>query len=44
MTEARKDIALYLIDYYHWQRPHSVNHGLALAVAEEKLNFPCGIN
>jgi putative transposase len=44
MTEARKDIGLYLMDYYNWQRPHTANGGLAPAVAEEKLNLLSGIS
>jgi putative transposase len=44
MTEARKDIGLYLMDYYNWQRPHTANDGLAPAVAEEKLILLSGIS
>jgi len=44
MAEAKKDIGLYLMDYYNWQRPHTVNDGLAPAVAEEKLNLLSGIS
>jgi putative transposase len=35
--EAQRDISLYLMHRYNWIRPHRFNHGLALAVAEEKL-------
>ena len=43
MTQARKDIGLYLMGYYNWQRPHTANDGLAPAIAEEKLNLLSGI-
>jgi putative transposase len=39
IDEARKDIGLYLMDYYNWERPHTANDGMAPAVAEEKLNL-----
>lgn len=42
IEEARKDIALYLMDYYNYQRPHTVNAGIAPALAEEKLNLLSG--
>ncbi len=44
ITEARKEISLYLMDYYNWMRPHSRNHGKAPAVAEENLNSLSGIS
>jgi len=44
MAEAKKDIGLYLMDYYNWQRPHTRNNGLAPAVAEEKPNLLSGIS
>ena len=44
IAEARKDIGLYLMDYYNWQRPHTRNDGMAPAVAEEKLNLLSGIS
>jgi len=44
MAEARKDIGLYLMDYYNWQRPHTANDGMAPAIAEEKLNLLSGIS
>jgi putative transposase len=44
MAEAKKDIGLYLMNYYNWQRPHTANGGLAPAVAEEKLNLLSGIS
>ena len=44
MAEAKKDIGLYLMDYYNWQRLHTANDGLAPAVAEEKLNLLSGIS
>jgi putative transposase len=42
--EARKDIGLYLMDYYNWHRPHTANNGMAPAVAEEKHNLLSGIS
>jgi hypothetical protein len=27
MAEAEKDIGLYLMDYYNWQRPHTAKAG-----------------
>ena len=44
MAEAKKDIGLYLMDYYNWQRPHTRNDGLAPAIAEDKLNLLSGIS
>lgn len=44
MAEAKKDIGLYLMNYYNWQRPHTANDGLAPAAAEEKLNLLSGIS
>jgi len=44
ITEARKDISLYLMDYYNWMRPHSRNHGKAPAVAEDNLNLLSGMS
>jgi putative transposase len=44
IKEARKNIGMYLMDYYNWQRPHTTNDGLASAVAEEKLNLLSGIS
>jgi putative transposase len=44
MAEAKKDIGLYLMDYYNWQRLHTANDGLAPAIAEEKLNLLSGIS
>ena len=44
IAEARKDVGLYLMDNYNWQRPHTANYGMAPAVAEEKLNLLCGIS
>ena len=34
---AKLDISSYLMEYYNFQRPHSFNHGLAAAIAEEIL-------
>jgi hypothetical protein len=36
--QAQRDISHYLMHWYSWIRPHQFNHGLAPAVAEEKLN------
>jgi len=44
IDEARKDIGLYLMDYYNWQRPHTANDGVAPAIAENKLNLLSGIS
>ena len=44
IAEAKKDIGLYLMDYYNWQRPHTANGGLVPAAAEEKLNLLSGIS
>ncbi len=43
-VEARKDIGLYLMDYYNRKRPHTANDRMAPAVAEEKLNLLSGIS
>ncbi len=42
--EACRDISHDLMHRYNWTRPHQFNHGLALAVAEEKLNPVSGID
>ena len=44
IAEARRDIDLYLMNYYNWQKPHTRNDGLASAVAEEKLYLLSGIS
>jgi transposase InsO family protein len=44
IDEARKDIGLYLMDYYNWHRPHTANGGMAPAAAEEKHNLLSGIS
>lgn len=36
LAQAKLDISSYLMGYYNYQRPHSFNHGLAPAIAEEK--------
>lgn len=33
--EARRDLGLYLMDYYNWRRPHAYNTGIAPATAEK---------
>lgn len=40
---AHRDISLYLMHWYNWQRPHQFNNGLAPAVAEEKLKTVSGM-
>ncbi len=41
--EAQRDISHYLLHRQNWIRPHQFNHGLAPAVAEEKLNVVSGM-
>jgi len=36
LAQAKLDISSYLMGYYNYQRPHSFNHGLTPAIAEEK--------
>ncbi len=43
-NEARKDIGLYLVDYYNRLRPHTANKGLSPVAAEQKLNLLSGIS
>jgi putative transposase len=35
--QASKDISEYLMGYYNWRRPHTVNNGMAPAIAEENF-------
>ena len=42
MLEAKKDISLYLMDYYNWHRPHQSNDGQAPAIAEKSLYLLSG--
>ena len=44
LTEAKKDIGRYLMDYYNQQRPHTFNDGLTPVEAEEKLKILSGIS
>lgn len=44
LLAARKDIGIYLMQYYNQQRPHTFNGGLAPVAAEEKLNKVSGIS
>ena len=44
LTEAKRDIGYYLMDYYNWQRPHQYNAGLPPAIAEEKLKSLSGFS
>ena len=40
---AQRDISRHLRHRYNWIRPDQFNHGLAPAVAEEKLNVVSGM-
>ena len=42
VTEARKDISHYLMNYYNQRRPHQHNSGMAPSRAEENLNLLSG--
>jgi putative transposase len=44
ISDARKDIGEYLMDYYNRQRPHTFNDGMPPVVAEEKLKILSGIS
>ena len=44
LTEAKKDIGGYLMDYYNRQRPHSFNGGISPVAAEENLTILSGIS
>lgn len=37
--EASRDVGMYLMAYYNWQRPHSTNGGTPPAVKEKQLNL-----
>jgi hypothetical protein len=39
LTEAKKDVGGYLIDYYNRQRPHTFNDGISPVAAEENLKI-----
>jgi putative transposase len=41
---AKQDIGRFLMQRYHWRRPHQFSKGLAPAIAEEKLNLVSGIS
>jgi transposase InsO family protein len=43
IPDARKDIGVYLMDYYNRQRPHTFNNGMPPVVAEEKFKILSGI-
>ncbi len=43
-AEAQRDISFYLMDYYHWSRPHQFNEGVPLAKAEALSNLLSGIS
>jgi len=36
LSDAKRDISYYLMNYYNWQRPHTFNNGLAPAKAENQ--------
>ncbi len=37
--EANRDVGMYLMAYYNWQRPHSSNSGTPPAIKEKQLNL-----
>ena len=39
LDEANRDVGMYLMAYYNWQRPHSTNGGAPPAVKEKQLNL-----
>jgi putative transposase len=44
LTEAKKDVGGYLMDYYNRQRPHTFNDGISPVAAEENLKILSGIS
>lgn len=42
--EAKKDIGMYLMDYYNWERPHQRNGGVSPAMAEVELSDVSGFS
>jgi putative transposase len=42
LLAAQKDIGVYLMAYYNWQRPHTFNGGLSPAMKEKQLNLLSG--
>lgn len=42
--EARRDVGIYLMDYYNWQRPHQHNDGVPPAEAENRPNKVSGFS
>jgi len=42
--EARRDVGLFLMDYYNWQRPHQHNDGVPPAKAENRPNKVSGFS
>jgi len=42
--DALRDISVYLMERYNWQRPHQYNSGMPPARAEEKLKSLSGIS
>lgn len=43
-SEAKRDLSLYLMDYYNWRRPHTFNNGLPPAIAENLSKPLSGIS
>jgi len=39
IDEVRKDIGLYLMDYYNWQRPQAANTGGRLPLQKKNLIY-----
>ena len=44
LSAAKRDISLYLMDYYNWRRPHQHNNGESPANAENRLYLLSGIS
>lgn len=44
LSEAKRDVAEYLMGYYNQQRPHVFNSGISPMAAEEKLKTLSGIS
>lgn len=42
--KARRDVGIYLMDYYNWQRPHQHNDGVPPAEAENRPNKVSGFS
>lgn len=44
LSDAKRDISYYLMNYYNWQRPHTFNDGVAPAKAENQPKLQSGIS